>query len=627
MHIVEVTSQYPNPAQPFISEKVASLADRGHHVVVVADRGPGQADQRCMDRRDGRVEVRWRARTRKELALSFLSARARDPVAVKRAVTLTRSRENRATELALILPLLDPWADVIDFEWVNEAARLVPYMEILKPPTVLTVHGSDVRVSPLESKRSAQRIQDMLAAADVIRCVSSELAERATELGAPQDAIRVVPVGVDTSWFRGPDVRHVHGGPLRLVSVGRLHWIKGYEYALQAVRQLLDSGLDVSYTIVGGDDGGAGEVRLAARDLHLEEHVRMPGSLDRVGVRAILAISDVFVLSSVSEGASTSTLEAMAMGLPVVATTAGGTPELIEGELGGFLVPPREPGAMAAAIFRLRDLEVRAAMGRLASQHVRRHFDASAQLDRVVRTYEELARPIGSTEDVDEELVSVVVPVRNAERTIDEQLRALSNQLYDGRWEVVVADNGSSDSTRERVLSWTGKLPGLRLVDASFRPGRVYARNIGVRQSCGPRIVLCESDDVVAPGWLQALADALVRDPIVVGRLEPTIPGRPRRRSGHLADDARLGAQLEPLFSTRNIGFRREVFESVGGFDEAAGNRSDSDFARRVRRAGWEPRSVDDAITYCGDLDRRASHGFEPVGRLVSSLLQRIGQL
>src|SRR5688500_9296124 len=97
---------------------------------------------------------------------------------------------------------------------------------------------------------------------------------------------------------------------------------------------------------------------------------------------------------------------------------------------------------------------------------------------------------------------SVVVPVRDGAATIGEQLAALAQQDFPGSWEVVVADNGSRDGTADVVRSFRDRLPGLRLVDASARPGASHARNAGAAAATGEVLAFCDADDVVDPGWL-----------------------------------------------------------------------------------------------------------------------------
>jgi len=114
-------------------------------------------------------------------------------------------------------------------------------------------------------------------------------------------------------------------------------------------------------------------------------------------------------------------------------------------------------------------------------------------------------------------LVSVVIPVFNAAATIAEQLAALGRQTYAGEWEIVVADNGSTDDTAAIVDAYRSELPALRVVDASARSGPAFARNTGARLARGDFIAFCDADDVVADRWLEALVVASTAFDVVTG--------------------------------------------------------------------------------------------------------------
>jgi glycosyltransferase involved in cell wall biosynthesis len=165
--------------------------------------------------------------------------------------------------------------------------------------------------------------------------------------------------------------------------VGRLHWVKGYEFALEAVARARDAGVDCVLTIVGADRGIRDALEFAVRDLGLADAVTLAGPRSIDGVRAALARADVFIVSSVSEGASRAALEAMAMGLPVVTTDAGGMPEIVEDGVHGLVVGRRDPQALAAAFGALsRDGDLRRAMGERAAAHAR-GFAMPSQVDAI----------------------------------------------------------------------------------------------------------------------------------------------------------------------------------------------------------------------------------------------------
>jgi glycosyltransferase involved in cell wall biosynthesis len=173
--------------------------------------------------------------------------------------------------------------------------------------------------------------------------------------------------------------------PVDVVSVGRLAHPKDFVTLVHACARL-EPGL-ARLTVVGdGPDRGAVESAIAETGL---EGVRMLGERD--DVPDLLAASDVFVLSSLSEGLPMSVLEAMAAGLPLVLTRVGGMPELVtEGE-NGRLVPARDPASLAAAIDGLvRDAELRRSFGTRSRERVEKTFSLSRFHDEHLSLYERL---------------------------------------------------------------------------------------------------------------------------------------------------------------------------------------------------------------------------------------------
>jgi glycosyltransferase involved in cell wall biosynthesis len=185
-------------------------------------------------------------------------------------------------------------------------------------------------------------------------------------------------------------------------------------------------------------------------------------------------------------------------------------------------------------------------------------------------------------------LLSVVIPARNAAATIGCQLAALAEQDHTGPWEIIVVDGRSTDATSLVVREWLAKLPHLQLVGCDAI-GANCARNVGVHAARGSAILFCDADDVVARDWVREMERALDSFDIVGGRLEYSRLNRPQIRStrAHLASEALPVAIGMRYAVSANLGFRRRVFDEVGGFDESFGTGSDEiDFCLRAQYTG-----------------------------------------
>jgi glycosyltransferase involved in cell wall biosynthesis len=199
-------------------------------------------------------------------------------------------------------------------------------------------------------------------------------------------------------------------------------------------------------------------------------------------------------------------------------------------------------------------------------------------------------------------LISVILPVLNNADTIGEQLAALSRQTYEGPWEAIVADNGSTDATAGIVARWADRVPGLRVVDCSDRRQVAHARNVGSRAAAGDFFLYCDGDDVVADDWLAAMARAAETCVAVGGPLEEHVLNSELLRSWsapRTPDGIPLIFGQVPYGPGANCGVRRDVFEALGGFDETfEGAGEEIDFFWRVQLAGHTVCWVPDAVVH-----------------------------
>lgn len=193
----------------------------------------------------------------------------------------------------------------------------------------------------------------------------------------------VIHNGVDVRKFEM--ARPATEGRLRLLTVGALADRKGQEYAIEALAIARQAGIDAELTLVGDGPNESSLSDLAARRGVATDVVFAGLSKDP---RPFLMKADVFVLPSRQEGFSNALLEAMASGLPVVATDVGGNAEALEHGIGGRIVPPRDAAALAAAIIDLaRDRSALPRMGAANRQRVERRFSLESSAAKVAAWY------------------------------------------------------------------------------------------------------------------------------------------------------------------------------------------------------------------------------------------------
>ncbi len=199
--------------------------------------------------------------------------------------------------------------------------------------------------------------------------------------------------------------------------------------------------------------------------------------------------------------------------------------------------------------------------------------------------------------------LSVVIACKNAEKTIPIQLNALSQQSWDRPWEIIISDNGSTDNTYQVINKYKNKIKNLWIVDASEKAGAGYARNKGIKESSGEAIALCDADDEVAPGWLAAMGNALLKHDFVVCRtdiekLNPSWLIRSRKNPQATGIQKYTYPPYLPHAGGGTIGFKKFVFEKLGGFDESFKNLQDTDFCWRAQLEGIRLHFVSDAIVH-----------------------------
>lgn len=254
-------------------------------------------------------------------------------------------------------------------------------------PCVVTYHGSEVHTVLARRLKGWRLCRDSFKAADLNLPVSREMMRILMSNVQPTGRSEELLLGVDQSRFFPP------GGlslAPQVLYVGRVEKAKGAYDLLRAWGKVLVH-CPAARLVMVGHDRTNGLFLQEARSLGVNESIVLTGPLPGHKVAGIMRESRIFCLPSHSEGTPVSMMEALASGLPVVATKVGGIPDIVEEKMNGILVNKGDVMALAAALVcLLQDSQECIQMGRAAYAFARRHLDSRTNAMRLVQLYEEL---------------------------------------------------------------------------------------------------------------------------------------------------------------------------------------------------------------------------------------------
>lgn len=245
-------------------------------------------------------------------------------------------------------PVLYHRPDIFHIQWAKSISDWM-WVQEFGIKLVLSLRGAHINYSPIADPELAQTYRNYFPRLDGFHAVSEAIAREAQHYGADPQKIQVVYSGLtdlDAVFDKKPK-----NEVFEILSVGRSHWKKGYDYALQAMQLLGDKKIDFNYTLIGGK--GAEELEFLKADLGLQDRVQLLGNMPFEIVQQKMFQADVLLMPSVEEGIANVVLEAMQLGTLVLSTDCGGMREVIQDGKNGFIVPVRDPESMAAALQKI----------------------------------------------------------------------------------------------------------------------------------------------------------------------------------------------------------------------------------------------------------------------------------
>ena len=280
--------------------------------------------------------------------------------------------------------------DIIHFQWVS----VLSYFKDLQLPThtktILSQRGFHINVRPFINLDNMLFLKDAFQKLDGFHSVSKAIQKKSNEIYAsPLKIDHVVYSGFDIDSFRFKNTWNI-SKQLQILSIGRDHWKKDYRTAVLAMYLLKERKIPYHYTIVGVQKSE--EILFLVNDLDLKDNITFSDKIPQGKVYEKMLDSDLFLLPSVEEGIANVCIEAMLSKLPVLSTDCGGMSELIVDGETGFLVPTRNPKALADKISIFSELQeidilqlVNAAYIKATTQHTSKQM-----VDGIISLYKKV---------------------------------------------------------------------------------------------------------------------------------------------------------------------------------------------------------------------------------------------
>jgi len=385
MRVGLVVHRFPSPEHPYILEWVTRIWQSDIELIVIAEESVKNDREFKNLRRINLIS----APELQLLLTGFLSA-FWHPLKLLSMLKVLRISESGkwltiSRKAFEYLPLLSEDFDLIHFNAPQIAERRFELKDIFQAPELVSFRGQDFTFYPA-------RFDRLLRESTRLHFISRFLIEQASLRGYEGSKHELIPPMVDTKFYSPSNGKANSGKDSRWVifSAARLEWVKGWEFALQAVALLVERGWDVEYNIAG--EGELKDLLLFTIDqLGIADRVHLLGWQSSEQVRDRMRTADIYLLTSVEEGFNNSVLQAQACGLPVICSNEGGLPENIVDGVTGLLAQSRDAWNTADKIESLfRDPGLLVEMQKNAVQHAQK-FTIEEGAARFIKLYHSMA--------------------------------------------------------------------------------------------------------------------------------------------------------------------------------------------------------------------------------------------
>ena len=395
MHVKLVVNSFPRTSETFLFNLVTGLEKQGIKVTVCATtrKNDNKFYEHKLNEWSRNIQYLPHRPDSILNVLKIIQLTFRHPLHFLKSITSKGAKEGLSYFIRLS-SLLTGSPDIIHFSFSGLGITFLDCLPDLKQhliKTVVSCRGSAEKVKPLLDPDRGKKLKMLFSYVDLIHCVSYDMRDGLVCFGLIAGKTFVNYPSIDADKFYRsaecePGLRTIN----TIVTTGRLHFQKGYIFALQAMKRLKERGVKFVYHILGeGPDRAM--ITFAIHELGLKNEVVLHGRVSSLEVMKQLEAADIFLLPSVYEGVANAALEAMAMEIPLVTTDAGGMSEVVNHLENGMIVRSYDGTMLADALEEvLTSPELRKKLSKNGRTTIEREFTLANQIHIFIAQYQKL---------------------------------------------------------------------------------------------------------------------------------------------------------------------------------------------------------------------------------------------
>jgi colanic acid/amylovoran biosynthesis glycosyltransferase len=379
LHIALVVESFPTFSETFITNKVLYLCKQGHKVSVIRNSLGHEKSLVELYKLHSIPNLNIIQPAIPKTKFEWVNVLLTKPIIFLKSIILSNNFKDSLKNNLYKSQFANKFFDIVHFEFSGIGIAYQSVIEEITAIKIVSCRGTAEKVKPLENKIRQQQLSKLFSSVNAIHCVSTDMQNTIQPYNNANTFVFVNRPSINVELFKRKDFSSIKNKTIKLLSIGRFTFQKGYTIGLQVASKLKKEGIQFEWNIVG-DGPIKEELVFGIHALNLTTEINLLGKKNRDEVLELYSHHDIFFLPSVYEGIANVVLEAMAMELPVISTKSGGLEEVIDHKINGMLANIYDGDELFNCIlYLLNNVEERNKMGKEARKRILEQFTLERQ--------------------------------------------------------------------------------------------------------------------------------------------------------------------------------------------------------------------------------------------------------